>query len=59
MRFVGIVVFDLVSGSYYDGGGTSEINALKTSKSNDIQFVRQGECHSIGLKFHSLSLQCL
>jgi hypothetical protein len=33
MRFAGIVVFDLVSGSYYDGEGASWINALKTSKS--------------------------
>jgi hypothetical protein len=33
MRFVGIVVSDMVSGSYYHGGGANEINALKTSKS--------------------------
>ena len=33
MRFVGIVFSGLVSGSYYDGGGASVIDALKTSKS--------------------------
>ena len=33
MRFVGIVVSGLVSGSYYDGGGASVIDASKTSKS--------------------------
>ena len=33
MRFVGIVVSGLVSGSYYNGGGASIIEALKTSKS--------------------------
>jgi len=33
MRFVGIVVSGLVSGSYYDGAGESIIDALKTSKS--------------------------
>ena len=30
MRFVGIVTSGLVSGSYYNGGGMSDINALKT-----------------------------
>ena len=33
MRFVGIVASGLVSGSYYNGGGTSDINAMKTNKS--------------------------
>jgi len=33
MRFVGIVVPGLVSGSYYNGEGASDINVLKTSKS--------------------------
>ena len=33
LRFVGIVASGLVSGSYYDGGGASDINALKTTKS--------------------------
>ena len=33
MRLVGIVVSGLVSGSYYSGGGASDINALKSSKS--------------------------
>jgi len=33
MRFVGIVDSGLVSGSYYNGGGASDINDLKTSKS--------------------------
>jgi len=42
MRSVGIFVFDLVSGCYYNGGGASGINALKTNKSNDIQFATQG-----------------
>jgi len=30
MRFVGIVSSDLVSGSYYNEGGASDINASKT-----------------------------
>jgi len=33
MRFVGIVASGLVSGSYYNGGGASDIDTLKTSKS--------------------------
>ena len=33
MRFVGIVASGLVSGSYYNEGGASDINVLKTSKS--------------------------
>jgi len=33
MPFVGIVVSGLVSGSYYNGRGASDIDALKTSKS--------------------------
>jgi hypothetical protein len=33
MRFVGIFASGLVSGSYYNGGGAGDINALKTSKS--------------------------
>ena len=33
MRFVGIVASGVVSGSYYNGGGASDINALKTGKS--------------------------
>ena len=33
MRFVGIVASGLVSGTYYNGGGASDIDALKTSKS--------------------------
>ena len=33
MRFVGIVASGLVSGSYYSGGGASDINALKAGKS--------------------------
>jgi len=33
MRFVGIVASGLVSGCYYNGGGASDIDALKTSKS--------------------------
>ena len=33
MRFVGIVAAGLVSGSYYNGGGASDINGLKTNKS--------------------------
>jgi len=33
MRFVGIVASGLVSGSYYNGGGASDISALKTIKS--------------------------
>ena len=33
MRFVGIVSSGLVSGSYCNGGGASDINALKTNNS--------------------------
>jgi len=33
MRFVGIVVSVLVSGTYYNGGGANIIDALKTIKS--------------------------
>jgi len=33
MHFVGIVASGLVSGSYENGGGASDIDALKTSKS--------------------------
>jgi len=33
MRFVGIVASGLVSGSYDNRGGASDINTLKTSKS--------------------------
>ena len=33
MRFVGIVASGLVSESYYNGGGASDIDALKTIKS--------------------------
>jgi len=33
MRYVGIVASSLESGSYYNGGGASDINASKTSKS--------------------------
>jgi hypothetical protein len=34
MNFVGIVPPGLVSGNYYSEGGTSDIDALKTSKSD-------------------------
>ena len=33
MCFVSIVASGLVSGSYYNGGGASEVNTLKTTKS--------------------------
>jgi hypothetical protein len=33
MRLVGIVEIGLVSGSYYNRGGASDINALKAGKS--------------------------
>ena len=33
MGFVGIVASSLVSGSYYNGRGASDIDALKTRKS--------------------------
>jgi len=33
MRFVGIVASGLVSGSHYNGGGSSDISPLKTIKS--------------------------
>jgi len=32
MRFIGIVASGLVLGSYYIGGGASDINAFRTSK---------------------------
>jgi hypothetical protein len=32
MRFIGIVASGLVSGSYYNRGGTSNINVSKTTK---------------------------
>jgi hypothetical protein len=49
MPFVGIVASVPVSGSYYSEGGTSDIDALKTSKS-DIQFVLHREQSVIGVK---------
>jgi len=33
MRFVGIIASGMLSGSYYNGGGASDISALKTIKS--------------------------
>jgi len=33
MRFIGIVASGLVSGSHYNGGGASDINALKPTNS--------------------------
>jgi len=33
MRFAGIVASGMVSGSYYNGGGASDISTLKTIKS--------------------------
>jgi len=48
MRFVGIVAFGLVSGSYYNGGGA--INALKTNKT-------EINMHGSRLKLIQLSLK--
>jgi len=38
MGFVGIVASSLVSGSYYNGRGASDIDALKTRSLHGIQF---------------------
>jgi hypothetical protein len=45
MRFVGIVASSLVSGSYYNVGGASDIEALKTSMS---------KCHSVRTSHRTL-----
>jgi len=50
MSCVGIFASGLVSGSYYNGGGASDIKALYTSKSNDIQFVPHKEHPVLGVK---------
>jgi len=50
MSFVGIVTFGLVSGSYYDVGGASDINALKTGILHDIQFAPHREQPVLGVK---------
>jgi len=46
MGFVGIVSPGLVSGSHYNGGGASDINASL----HDIQFVPHREHPVFGLK---------
>jgi hypothetical protein len=50
MNFVGIAASGLESGSYYNGGGESDINALKTNKSKSHAFTPQREHHRLGLK---------
>jgi hypothetical protein len=39
MLFVGIVASGLVSGSFYNGGGASDINTLKSSRKIYITFT--------------------
>jgi hypothetical protein len=59
MRFVGIVASGLVSGSYYNGGGASDINNLKTSKKIYITFtaylteMHEATCFVLQIKKHS------
>jgi len=50
MYFVGIVVAGLVSGSYYNGAGASDISALKLSILLDIQFAPHREHPVLGAK---------
>ena len=54
MRFVGIVVSGLVSGSYYDGAGESIIDALKTSKSTWHSVRTSRRTHSASNLVHVL-----
>ena len=50
MSFVGIVTSGLLSGGYYNVGGASDINALKTSILHDIQFATHREHPVLGVK---------
>jgi len=50
MSFVGIVTSSLVSGGYYNVGGASDINALKTGILHDIQFAPHREHPVLGVK---------
>jgi len=50
MRFVGIVASGLISGSYYNGAGASDISALKLSILLDIQFAPHREHPVLGVK---------
>jgi len=43
MSFIGIVPSGLVSGSYYNVGGASDINALKGGILHDIEFAPHRE----------------
>jgi len=54
MRFVGIVASGLVSGSHYSGGGASDINALKTSKSTWHSVLTSQRTPRAWSKNHSL-----
>ena len=57
MRFVGIVASGLVSGSNYNGGGASDIDTLKTSKST-LHSVRTSQrTAGAGSKYYSLLMQ--
>jgi len=59
MRFIGIIVSGLVSGSYYNGGGASYINALKTSKSAWYSVRTSQRTPRAWSKNHNLLPQCL
>jgi len=50
MSFVGIVPSGLVSGSYYNVGVASDINALKGDILHDIEFASHREHPVLGLK---------
>jgi hypothetical protein len=59
IRFVGIVASGLVSGSYYNRGGASDINTLKTSKKIYFTFtdylteMHETTCFALQIKRHS------
>jgi len=59
MRLVGIVASGLVSGSYYNGGGASGINTLKTSKSTWRSIRNSQRTHRAWIKARSLRPQCM
>jgi hypothetical protein len=50
MRFVVIFASALVSGSYYSGGGSSDINALTRKKALDVQFTPHRHHPVLGVK---------
>ena len=50
MRFVCIVASSLVSGSYYNGGGASDIKFWRLAYLDDIQFAPHGKHPVLGVK---------